>query len=86
MHAEQHGKFLSIEDAIAELRLRAGIPWDKKPNAAPCTNWRNCGRKYELVEYDDSSRPWKVINRIAALNVSAKGVFWVLSDKPQDED
>ena len=26
-----------------------------KPNRASCTNWLNCGRRYELIEYDDTT-------------------------------
>jgi hypothetical protein len=75
-HAEWQGEFESLHDAIAELRLRETIPWDQSPNVAPCTNWRNCGRSYEIIEYDDLSKPWKELRRIAALDISATGVFW----------
>ena len=75
-HAEQHGQFSTMEAAIAELEHRAAIPWDQEPNVAPCTNWRNCGRRYELVEYDDIERPWKELRRFEVLEVSAAGVLW----------
>jgi hypothetical protein len=76
-HAEEHGKFASVHQAIAELRRRATIPWDQPPNVAPCTNWQNCGRSYEVVEYDDSQVPWKELRRITVLEVSASGVVWL---------
>lgn len=82
-HAEQHGEFSTIDAAIAELRHRAAIPWDQEPNAAPCVNWRNCGRRYEVVEYDDTQHPWKELRRLAVLEVSAAGVVW--SDGLGDE-
>ena len=47
-HAEPQGEFDSLESAIAELRRRADMPWDAAPNLPPCTNWRTCGRRYEV--------------------------------------
>ncbi len=76
IHAEHHGQFGSFDDALAELRRRAKIPWDEAPNAAPCTSWRACERKYFIVEFDDSSSPSKVLQRVAVLKVSASGVEW----------
>lgn len=77
LHAEpQNGEFSTLELAQAELRNRASIPWDEKPNIAPCTNWRNCGRRYEIVEYDTSTTPWTVLSRRIVLDVSAEGVRW----------
>ncbi len=79
-HAErQRGDFQTREDAMAELRRRASIPWDEAPNAAPCTNWRNCGRRYEIVEYDVSTRPWRELTRRFMLEIDAKGVRWASS-------
>lgn len=76
IHAEPQCHFDSIDQAIEELRRRAAIPWDQYPNCAPCANWRDCGRAYEIVEYDDSRRPWKELRRISALEVSATGFKW----------
>jgi hypothetical protein len=76
IHADWQGKFNSWEQALAELRRRASIPWDQSPNAAPCTSWRTCERKYSIIEFDDSQRPWKELRRVPALNVSVKGVEW----------
>jgi len=42
----QEGKFYTREQATSELERRALIPWNEEPNRAPCTNWRNCGRRY----------------------------------------
>jgi hypothetical protein len=75
-HAElQEGQFQSRQEALAELRRRAAIAWDMEPNRAPCTNWRNCGRRYEIVEYDGAS-PSKVLSRNLTLEISAAGVRW----------
>jgi hypothetical protein len=76
IHAEQHGQFSSFDEALAELRRAAKIPWDEAPNLAPCTSWRTCGREYVILEYDDSSTPWKVLRCVPVLNVSASGVKW----------
>lgn len=76
-HAElQEGRFQTRQEAIAELERRAATPWDEAPNRAPCTNWLNCGRQYELVEYDDTASPWKELSRNLVLEVSAAGVRW----------
>ena len=77
-HAEpQEGRFLSLADALAELKRRAALPWDQLPNVAPCTSWRTCGRTYEIVEYDTSARPWKELRRIPCLRISSDGVQWL---------
>jgi len=84
LHDHDQGKFPSVEDAVSELQRRAAIPWDQEPNRAPCTNWKNCGRHYEIAEYDDSGRPWREIRRYRALNISASGIVW--SSDLQDLD
>lgn len=76
-HAEPMGVFATLDAAVAELRRLARIAWHEPPNRAPCTNWRKCGRIYELVEFDDTRRPWKELRRTAALEVTAKGVTWL---------
>ena len=76
-HADFHGRFDRFEDAVAELRRRASIPWDQPPNLAPCTDWKTCGREYHVVEFDDSGERWKQLRDVPVLNVSAKGVEWV---------
>ena len=72
-YAELHGKFPSFRQAIDELQRLAAIPWNEKPNRAPCSNWKTCGRNYEVVEYDES---WSEVRRISVLEVSASGVKW----------
>ena len=77
-HAEpQEGRFQTRQQAIAELRRRSEILWNEEPNRAPCTNWLNCGRRYELVEYDETVSPWKELSRNLILDISAAGVRWV---------
>jgi hypothetical protein len=77
-HAEpQEGEYVTMAAAMAELRRRATLPWDKAPNMAPCTNWLNCGRIYEIVEYDKASILCKEIQRVAVLEVTARGAKWL---------
>ena len=76
-HCETLGRFSSFELASTELKRIATLPWDQEPNRAPCMQWPTCGRSYEIIEYDDSSIPWKELRRIPVLDVSASGVKWV---------
>ena len=79
LHSErQEGEFSALSEAVAELKRRAALPWDKIPNVAPCTNWRNCGRNYEVIEYDTSSVPWRELQRISVLEVTSVGAKWLL--------
>jgi hypothetical protein len=77
-HAEQLGEFPTVEAATTELRRLSELAWDQAPNVAPCTSWRTCGRRYELVQYDTTDRPWQEKTRVPALNVSAQGIDWLL--------
>ena len=54
LHADQlDGQFQTRQQAIAELQRVAAIPWNEDPNRAPCRSWPTCGRRYELIEYDE---------------------------------
>ncbi len=75
-HSEWCGEFSTFEKAISELKARAKIPWDSKPNKCPCTSWQNCGRNYEIIEFDNSKKPWEEIARTPVFEISAKGVVW----------
>jgi hypothetical protein len=80
-HAEpQEGQFQTRQQAIAELQRRAAIPWDEEPNRAPCTNWINCGRRYELVEFDETTSPRKELSRKLILDISAAAVRWITEE------
>ena len=78
-HAERQGEFQDFDQALAELRHRANIPWDQPPNVAPCTGWRTCGRVYEVIAYDDSQTPWKELSRTLVLRVTASEVTWAVA-------
>src|SRR3954454_21507265 len=77
IHCDRNDRFACFEDAVAELKRRASIPWDRPPNLAPYTDWKTCGWEYHIVEMDDSHEPWKSRRSVAVLNVSAKGAQWV---------
>jgi hypothetical protein len=80
-HAEpQAGEFVSMAEAVLELKRRAALPWNQPPNLAPCANWRTCGRTYEVIEYDTSTTPWKELSRSPQLKVSASGIQWLSAD------
>jgi hypothetical protein len=76
IHCDWHGQFARFDEALAELKHRAALPWDQPPNAAPCTSSQTCQRQYVIVEFDDSCSPWKELRRVPALNMSAEGVQW----------
>jgi hypothetical protein len=76
LHGEDHGEFATFDDALSELERRSRIAWDERPNRAPCTNWRGCGRNYEVIEYDIVVRPWKQLRRVRVLEVDATGIRW----------
>jgi hypothetical protein len=76
IHAEPQGEFATFDEALVELRRRAQVRWDQKPNLAPCSSWQTCGRSFEIVEYDSSNEPWKVIRRVLVLEVAASGIKW----------
>jgi hypothetical protein len=76
-HAElQQGEFKTFDEAIERLKSISQIPWDNEPNKCPCTNWKECERNYQIVEYKTTETPWTELQRIDILTVSAKGVKW----------
>ena len=76
LHDESAGSFDSLGSAIGEARRLASIPWDAEPNVAPCANWRNYGRAYEVVEYNDSALPWRELMVLPVFSITADGVRW----------
>lgn len=76
LHCESDMNFETFEEAIAELTRRAAVPWDQPPNVAPCASWKTCGRDYQVLEYDVSHTPWKLVRSVPVLSISAKGVEW----------
>jgi hypothetical protein len=80
-HAELHGEYPTFEEAVLELERRALVPWDQPPNVAPCTSWRTCGRRYEIVVYDEARAPWNEIKRVPMLEISASGVNWTATPR-----
>jgi hypothetical protein len=83
-HAEPlDGQFETREQAIDELRRVAAIPWNEAPNRAPCTSWMTCGRRYELIEYDDTASSWTQISRAFAMEISGDGVRCAEASNPE---
>ena len=78
IHADWIGQYATLEEAVAELRRRAALPWGEFPNTAPCKSSRTCGRKYQILEYDPSTVPWTKLRCLPALDVSARGTIWRL--------
>ena len=60
------------------------MPWDQRPNRAPCTSWRTCGRKWVLAEFGESPEDWKELEHIW-VRVSAAGVTWADGVMPEEE-
>ncbi len=85
IHCELHHRFDEWEDAVAELMRLSVIPWDEPPNRAPCTGWRRCSREWEVVEYDDSSTPWKRLWQEAFLRVGSRGTRWLRVPNPDSQ-
>jgi hypothetical protein len=85
IHAEQDDEYASFDEALAELRRRARVPWDQPPNQAPCTSWPTCEREYVIIEYDDSRQPWIELQRRFVLNVSSSGVKWAVGWESQQD-
>jgi hypothetical protein len=79
LHAEHIGEFPTREAASAEARRRMALPWDSPENRAPCSSWRRCGRRLELVMYDDSGRE---LSREPVVEISAEGVRWATGQVP----
>ena len=79
IHAEpQTGEFDSFEEAYKEIERISQIPWNKPPNRCPCANWRNCERVYQIIEYDTTKKPWIELQRKNILNISVKGLQWLI--------
>ena len=81
-HSEQVGRFGTWSAAMVELERLSRLPWDTAPNRCPCTNWRRCGRQYEIIEYDTSGIPWRAISAVPVLGVSDAGVVWRNAGEP----
>jgi hypothetical protein len=78
LHAEPlAGQYESIAEAFVELQRLASLPWDEKPNLAPCQSWRTCGRLYEIVEYETGSQPWEEVSRLPCVEIDSNGVRWL---------
>ena len=76
-HAEWIGEFGTREETDTELRTLASMPWNEAPNLCPCANWRSCGRRYHVIQFETSTEPWRQLSNEAVLEVSAKATTWL---------
>lgn len=83
IHCEQE-QFATFELALVKVRWLAEAPWDEQPNQAPCMSWRTCGREYWILEYDDTTQPWTLIDSKPIVEIDAKGVRWEAEFEPRE--
>ncbi len=85
IHCEQE-QFATFELALAKAQWLAQIPWDERPNRAPCTSWRTCGRDYCIVEAerDETTGSWAFGQTLPIFEISAQGILWAPDFEPQD--
>ena len=74
-HGDRVGSFRTLDAALGELNRLARIPWDEKPNHAPCTSWETCGRSWAL-RAQTSTEPDAPSRVVATLEVSRRGPQW----------
>lgn len=60
-HSDTVGTFASREEALAFVR-RLGSDPEADENRPPCMSWRTCRREYHLLECDDSTLPWTLLD------------------------
>jgi len=77
-HAEWIGEFPSRAEAVAELHRLASLAWDEEPNRCPCTSWRTCSRRYHLIQFDTSEKPYRTISDDPCLEVSDTETKWLI--------
>lgn len=81
LHGEPFGEFETRQQAFSELRRLAAIPWNEEPNQAPCVGWLECGRNYELVEYEKIPGHYhRQISKTLVLDISAAGIRWLVEE------
>jgi hypothetical protein len=59
IHCESFGLYPTLAEAWAQLGRLATCSWNAEPNVAPCGDWETCGREYEIVAYNATTRPWQ---------------------------
>jgi len=78
-HAESlPEKYETFDRALEELIKISRIPYGQGPNIAPCSNIEGCERWYHILQYDDSTTPWKLLSDIEMLRMSPNEVKWIL--------
>ncbi|HEX8463896.1 MAG TPA: hypothetical protein VF627_04695 [Abditibacterium sp.] len=75
-HAEWMGEHDTFESALAQIQDWTALVWSQAPNVAPCQSWRTCGRSYEIQQWDNTVKPWTLIESTPIVEIDARGVRW----------
>lgn len=81
-HADVIGEYAELDEALAELRRRAAIPWNEPPNRTPCSEWATCRREYQVCEVAGTQIIWEELRCYMVLEVSPAGVKWAKGFEP----
>ena len=79
-HCQRMGQFDSYEAARLAIIGFVSNPWNEKPNRAPCSNWKKCGRHYDIIETSESGA---YLTSTPVCKIDCEGVIWL--DEPSDE-
>ena len=75
-HCNICGRYASFEEALAELKRWAELPWGEGDHCAPCQSWKTCHADYIVgVQYDpllQDAHP----DPVHVLTLSARGAEW----------
>jgi hypothetical protein len=76
-HADPVSNHKTEQEARQELERIALIPWGTAPNRVPCSTGDDCERVYEIVTFDDNTKPyWTELRRERCLTVTKAGAVW----------
>ena len=74
------GRFDSFEAARIAIVGFVSNPWDEEPSRAPCRNWKNCGRWYDIIETDEDGA---FVASTSVCKIDSEGIIWL--DEAQDD-
>lgn len=77
IHAEIHGDYLNFNDALNEIISISKQSWNEEPLFPPCTSAQTCEREYHIRKYDASIIPWRELENIPILHISATEKNWL---------
>lgn len=73
-HCEIIGKYKTYSEARNKINELSKLPWWARPNLPPCGSKTCLSYEYEIIEYDTSIIPYKLIKRELALIISKNEV------------